>query len=157
MCSYSTWVDGLSQARSAETTSLLCGQSMRQAEAKVILILTKYYHADSTKVLESSLWRPFISKRLPCNSEETEEVGWLPLGIIVHEAEITMKLACFQSGPKRPSEHFLIVCFRQTSVEELYRSTDYGTTYTKLNLMPGTTIVVTSFFICPTNKKKLSA
>ncbi|KAM7377628.1 hypothetical protein PAMA_014098 [Pampus argenteus] len=33
-------------------------------------------------------------------------------------------------------------------------STDYGTTYTKLNLMPGTTIVVTSFFICPTNKKK---
>ncbi|TKS92596.1 VPS10 domain-containing receptor [Collichthys lucidus] len=33
-------------------------------------------------------------------------------------------------------------------------STDYGTTYTKLNLMPGTTIVVTSFYICPTNKKK---
>lgn len=24
---------------------------------QVILILTKYYHADSTKVLESSLWR----------------------------------------------------------------------------------------------------
>uniref|UniRef100_A0A665U206 VPS10 domain-containing receptor SorCS2 n=1 Tax=Echeneis naucrates TaxID=173247 RepID=A0A665U206_ECHNA len=59
--------------------------------SSVILILTKYYHADSTKVLESSLWR----------------------------------------------------------------STDYGTTYTKLNLMPGTTIVVTSFYICPTNKKKL--
>lgn len=37
-----------------------------------------------------------------------------------------------------------------------FRSTDYGTTYTKLNLMPGTTIVVTSFYICPTNKKKVS-
>ncbi len=36
-----------------------------------------------------------------------------------------------------------------------FRSTDYGTTYTKLNLMPGTTIVVTSFYICPTNKKKV--
>uniref|UniRef100_A0A3Q2QHA8 VPS10 domain-containing receptor SorCS2 n=1 Tax=Fundulus heteroclitus TaxID=8078 RepID=A0A3Q2QHA8_FUNHE len=59
--------------------------------SSVILILTKYYHADSTKVLESSLWR----------------------------------------------------------------STDYGTTYTKLNLMPGSTIVVTSFYICPTNKKKV--
>ncbi|XP_061619862.1 VPS10 domain-containing receptor SorCS2 isoform X3 [Phyllopteryx taeniolatus] len=59
--------------------------------SSVILILTKYYHADSTKVLESSLWR----------------------------------------------------------------STDYGTTYTKLNLMPGTTIVVSSFYICPTNKKKV--
>ncbi|XP_030194573.1 VPS10 domain-containing receptor SorCS2 isoform X4 [Gadus morhua] len=59
--------------------------------SSVILILTKYYHADSSKVLESSLWR----------------------------------------------------------------STDYGTTYTKLNLMPGTTIVVTSFYICPTNKKKV--
>ncbi|XP_054457985.1 VPS10 domain-containing receptor SorCS2-like [Anoplopoma fimbria] len=58
--------------------------------SSVILILTKYYHADSTKVLESSLWR----------------------------------------------------------------SSDYGTTYTKLNLMPGTTIVVTSFYICPNNKKK---
>ncbi|XP_057709861.1 VPS10 domain-containing receptor SorCS2 isoform X2 [Corythoichthys intestinalis] len=59
--------------------------------SSVILILTKYYHADSTKVLESSLWR----------------------------------------------------------------STDYGTTYTKLNLMPGTTVVVSSFYICPTNKKKV--
>ncbi|XP_075999994.1 VPS10 domain-containing receptor SorCS2 isoform X2 [Genypterus blacodes] len=59
--------------------------------SSVILILTKYYHADSTKVLESSLWR----------------------------------------------------------------STDYGTTYSKLNLMPGTTIVVTSFYICPSNKKKV--
>ncbi|KAJ8390273.1 hypothetical protein AAFF_G00108420 [Aldrovandia affinis] len=59
--------------------------------SSVILILTKYYHADSTKVLESSLWR----------------------------------------------------------------SSDYGTTYSKLNLMPGTTIVVTNFYICPTNKKKV--
>ncbi|XP_061106779.1 VPS10 domain-containing receptor SorCS2 isoform X2 [Conger conger] len=59
--------------------------------SSVILILTKYYHADSTKVLESSLWR----------------------------------------------------------------SSDYGTTYTKLNLMPGTTIIVTNFYICPTNKKKV--
>uniref|UniRef100_A0A8C2BNH1 Sortilin-related VPS10 domain containing receptor 2 n=1 Tax=Cyprinus carpio TaxID=7962 RepID=A0A8C2BNH1_CYPCA len=57
----------------------------------VILILTKYYHADSNKVLESSLWR----------------------------------------------------------------SSDYGSTYTKLNLMPGTTIIVTNFYICPTNKKKV--
>uniref|UniRef100_A0A3P9NCV5 VPS10 domain-containing receptor SorCS2 n=1 Tax=Poecilia reticulata TaxID=8081 RepID=A0A3P9NCV5_POERE len=37
----------------------------------------------------------------------------------------------------------------------LKESTDYGTTYTKLNLIPGTTIVVTSFYICPTNKKKV--
>uniref|UniRef100_A0A8C1GKY5 Sortilin-related VPS10 domain containing receptor 2 n=1 Tax=Cyprinus carpio TaxID=7962 RepID=A0A8C1GKY5_CYPCA len=58
--------------------------------SSVILILTKYYHADSNKVLESSLWR----------------------------------------------------------------SSDYGSTYTKLNLMPGTTIIVTNFYICPTNKKK---
>lgn len=59
--------------------------------SSVILILTKYYHVDSTKVLESSLWR----------------------------------------------------------------SSDYGTTYTKLNLMPGTTIIVTNFYICPSNKKKV--
>ncbi|XP_051756967.1 VPS10 domain-containing receptor SorCS2 isoform X2 [Ctenopharyngodon idella] len=59
--------------------------------SSVILILTKYYHADSNKVLESSLWR----------------------------------------------------------------SNDYGSTYTKLNLMPGTTIIVTNFYICPTNKKKV--
>uniref|UniRef100_A0A8C7HIB4 VPS10 domain-containing receptor SorCS2 n=1 Tax=Oncorhynchus kisutch TaxID=8019 RepID=A0A8C7HIB4_ONCKI len=59
--------------------------------SSVILILTKYYHVDSSKVLESSLWR----------------------------------------------------------------SSDYGTTYTKLNLMPGTTIVVSNFYICPTNKKKV--
>nr|XP_054603288.1 VPS10 domain-containing receptor SorCS1 isoform X2 [Nothobranchius furzeri] len=67
------------------------GQGEQQLGAEVILILTKYYHADSTKVLESSLWR----------------------------------------------------------------SSDYGTTYTKLNLVPGTTIVVTSFYICPTNKRKV--
>uniref|UniRef100_A0A6Q2YGF3 VPS10 domain-containing receptor SorCS2 n=1 Tax=Esox lucius TaxID=8010 RepID=A0A6Q2YGF3_ESOLU len=59
--------------------------------SSVILILTKYYHGDSSKVLESSLWR----------------------------------------------------------------SSDYGTTYVKLNLMPGTTIVVSNFYICPTNKKKM--
>uniref|UniRef100_A0A8C1U680 VPS10 domain-containing receptor SorCS2 n=1 Tax=Cyprinus carpio TaxID=7962 RepID=A0A8C1U680_CYPCA len=59
--------------------------------SSVILILTKYFHADSNKVLESSLWR----------------------------------------------------------------SSDYGSTYTKLNLMPGTTIIVTNFYICPTNKKKV--
>ncbi|KAK6323073.1 hypothetical protein J4Q44_G00054120 [Coregonus suidteri] len=59
--------------------------------SSVILILTKYYHGDSSKVLESSLWR----------------------------------------------------------------SIDYGTTYTKLNLMPGTTIVVSNFYICPSNKKKV--
>ncbi|XP_010886317.2 VPS10 domain-containing receptor SorCS2 isoform X4 [Esox lucius] len=59
--------------------------------SSVILILTKYYHGDSSKVLESSLWR----------------------------------------------------------------SSDYGTTYVKLNLMPGTTIVVSNFYICPTNKKKV--
>ncbi|KTG45922.1 hypothetical protein cypCar_00007700 [Cyprinus carpio] len=64
---------------------------MRTYKRKVILILTKYFHADSNKVLESSLWR----------------------------------------------------------------SSDYGSTYTKLNLMPGTTIIVTNFYICPTNKKKV--
>ncbi|XP_062850585.1 VPS10 domain-containing receptor SorCS2 [Trichomycterus rosablanca] len=59
--------------------------------SSVILILTRYYHADSNKVLESSLWR----------------------------------------------------------------SSDYGTTYTKLNLMPGTTIIATNFYICPSNKRKV--
>ncbi|KAK2860036.1 hypothetical protein Q7C36_004202 [Tachysurus vachellii] len=59
--------------------------------SSVILILTRYYHADSSKVLESSLWR----------------------------------------------------------------SSDYGTTYSKLNLMPGTTIIVTNFYICPSNKRKV--
>ncbi|XP_071982233.1 VPS10 domain-containing receptor SorCS2 isoform X2 [Engystomops pustulosus] len=59
--------------------------------SSVILILTKYYHADMGKVLESSLWR----------------------------------------------------------------SSDYGTTYTKLNLQPGVTTVIDKFYICPTNKKKI--
>ncbi|KAK1890388.1 VPS10 domain containing receptor SorCS2 [Dissostichus eleginoides] len=40
---------------------------------QVILILTKYYHADSTKVLESSLW----SKPLPFNSEVSVGLGYL--------------------------------------------------------------------------------
>ncbi|CAF90898.1 unnamed protein product, partial [Tetraodon nigroviridis] len=57
--------------------------------SSVILILTKYYHAESTKVLESSLWR----------------------------------------------------------------SADYGSTYSKVGL--GGAVVLTSFFICPTNKKKV--
>ncbi|KAF7706801.1 hypothetical protein HF521_020055 [Silurus meridionalis] len=38
---------------------------------------------------------------------------------------------------------------------EWRRSSDYGTTYTKLNLMPGTTIIVTNFYICPGNKRKV--
>uniref|UniRef100_A0A3Q2DMM2 VPS10 domain-containing receptor SorCS2 n=1 Tax=Cyprinodon variegatus TaxID=28743 RepID=A0A3Q2DMM2_CYPVA len=41
------------------------------------------------------------------------------------------------------------------SSRDTLMSTDYGTTYTKLNLIPGTTVVVTSFYICPTNKKKV--
>uniref|UniRef100_A0A6Q2ZN89 VPS10 domain-containing receptor SorCS2 n=1 Tax=Esox lucius TaxID=8010 RepID=A0A6Q2ZN89_ESOLU len=41
------------------------------------------------------------------------------------------------------------------SLPLLLRSSDYGTTYVKLNLMPGTTIVVSNFYICPTNKKKV--
>ncbi|XP_053314228.1 VPS10 domain-containing receptor SorCS2 isoform X2 [Spea bombifrons] len=59
--------------------------------SSVILILTKNYHADLGKVLESSLWR----------------------------------------------------------------SSDYGTTYTKLNLQPGVTTVIDNFYICPSNKKKI--
>ncbi|XP_053560140.1 VPS10 domain-containing receptor SorCS2 [Bombina bombina] len=59
--------------------------------SSVILILTKYYHADMGKVLESSLWR----------------------------------------------------------------STDYGTSYTKLNLLPGVSSVIDNFYICPTNKKRI--
>ncbi|XP_066429423.1 VPS10 domain-containing receptor SorCS2 [Eleutherodactylus coqui] len=59
--------------------------------SSVILILTKYYHFDMGKVLESSLWR----------------------------------------------------------------SSDYGTTYTKLNLQPRATTVIDKFYICPTNKKKI--
>nr|XP_060511890.1 VPS10 domain-containing receptor SorCS2-like [Panthera onca] len=59
--------------------------------SSVILILTKYYHADMGKVLESSLWR----------------------------------------------------------------SSDFGTSYTKLTLQPGVTTVIDNFYICPTNKRKL--
>ncbi|XP_025242319.1 VPS10 domain-containing receptor SorCS2 isoform X2 [Theropithecus gelada] len=59
--------------------------------SSVILILTKYYHADMGKVLESSLWR----------------------------------------------------------------SSDFGTSYTKLTLQPGVTTVIDNFYICPTNKKKV--
>ncbi|XP_029447509.1 VPS10 domain-containing receptor SorCS2 isoform X2 [Rhinatrema bivittatum] len=59
--------------------------------SSVILILTKYYHADMGKVLESSLWR----------------------------------------------------------------SSDYGSSYTKLNLQPGISTVIDNFYICPTNKKKI--
>uniref|UniRef100_A0A452F2J5 Sortilin N-terminal domain-containing protein n=1 Tax=Capra hircus TaxID=9925 RepID=A0A452F2J5_CAPHI len=58
--------------------------------SSVILILTKYYHADMGKVLESSLWR----------------------------------------------------------------SSDFGTSYTKLTLQPGVTTVIDNFYICPTNKRK---
>ncbi|XP_037685259.1 VPS10 domain-containing receptor SorCS2 isoform X2 [Choloepus didactylus] len=59
--------------------------------SSVILILTKYYHADMGKVLESSLWR----------------------------------------------------------------SSDFGTSYTKLTLQPGITTVIDNFYICPTNKRKI--
>lgn len=54
--------------------------------------------------------------------------------------------------PKNVLKSFLTNCFLCLFA---FRSTDYGTTYSKLNLMPGTTIVVTSFYICPTNKKKV--
>nr|XP_033805848.1 VPS10 domain-containing receptor SorCS2 isoform X2 [Geotrypetes seraphini] len=59
--------------------------------SSVILILTKFYHADMGKVLESSLWR----------------------------------------------------------------SSDFGTSYTKLNLQPGINTVIDNFYICPANKKKI--
>ncbi|KAM6221802.1 VPS10 domain-containing receptor SorCS2 [Rhynchocyon petersi] len=59
--------------------------------SSVILILTKYYHADMGKVLESSLWR----------------------------------------------------------------SSDFGTSYTKLTLQPGVPTVIDNFYICPTNKRKV--
>ncbi|XP_077166980.1 VPS10 domain-containing receptor SorCS2 isoform X1 [Paroedura picta] len=59
--------------------------------SSVILILTKNYHTDMGKVLESSLWR----------------------------------------------------------------SSDFGTFYTKLNLQPGVSTVIENFYICPTNKKKI--
>ncbi|GCC24739.1 hypothetical protein chiPu_0003141 [Chiloscyllium punctatum] len=58
--------------------------------SSVILILTKLFHSDMGKVLESSLWR----------------------------------------------------------------SSDYGTNYVKLNLQSGTNII-TNFYICPANKKKV--
>ncbi|XP_072112009.1 VPS10 domain-containing receptor SorCS2 isoform X2 [Mobula birostris] len=37
----------------------------------------------------------------------------------------------------------------------LWRSSDYGTTYIKLNLQSGTTNIITNFYICPANKKKV--
>ncbi|XP_016051355.1 PREDICTED: VPS10 domain-containing receptor SorCS2 [Miniopterus natalensis] len=59
--------------------------------SSVILILTKYYHTDTGKVLESSLWR----------------------------------------------------------------SADFGTTYTKLILQPGFTTIINNFYVTPANKKKI--
>ncbi|XP_061443432.1 VPS10 domain-containing receptor SorCS2 isoform X2 [Rhineura floridana] len=59
--------------------------------SSVILILTKYYHSDTGKVLKSTLWR----------------------------------------------------------------SSDFGTLYTKLNLQPGIATVIENFYICPANKKKI--
>ncbi|XP_038648027.1 VPS10 domain-containing receptor SorCS2 isoform X4 [Scyliorhinus canicula] len=59
--------------------------------SSVILILTKLFHSDMGKVLESSLWR----------------------------------------------------------------SSDYGTNYVKLNLQSGTSNIITNFYICPANKKKI--
>ncbi|KAL6040104.1 hypothetical protein STEG23_000105 [Scotinomys teguina] len=37
---------------------------------------------------------------------------------------------------------------------ELSRSSDFGTTYTKLTLQPGVTTVIDNFYICPANKRK---
>uniref|UniRef100_A0A4W3I5A1 VPS10 domain-containing receptor SorCS2 n=1 Tax=Callorhinchus milii TaxID=7868 RepID=A0A4W3I5A1_CALMI len=37
----------------------------------------------------------------------------------------------------------------------LWRSSDYGTTYVKLNLQPGIPNIITNFYICPANKKKI--
>ncbi|XP_044298787.1 VPS10 domain-containing receptor SorCS2 isoform X2 [Varanus komodoensis] len=37
----------------------------------------------------------------------------------------------------------------------LWRSSDFGTLYTKLNLQPGIATVIENFYICPTNKKKI--
>ncbi|KAF3697539.1 hypothetical protein EXN66_Car013219 [Channa argus] len=50
-----TTVEGLSTGVFLNTTAIGCCGLCDLT--KVILILTKYYHADSTKVLESSLWR----------------------------------------------------------------------------------------------------
>uniref|UniRef100_A0A8C8B8G3 VPS10 domain-containing receptor SorCS2 n=1 Tax=Otus sunia TaxID=257818 RepID=A0A8C8B8G3_9STRI len=36
-----------------------------------------------------------------------------------------------------------------------FRSSDFGTLYTKLNLQPGIATVIDNFYICPTNKKKI--
>uniref|UniRef100_A0A673T0W9 Sortilin related VPS10 domain containing receptor 2 n=1 Tax=Suricata suricatta TaxID=37032 RepID=A0A673T0W9_SURSU len=35
------------------------------------------------------------------------------------------------------------------------RSSDFGTSYTKLTLQPGVTTVIDNFYICPTNKRKI--
>ncbi|RXM36288.1 VPS10 domain-containing receptor SorCS2 [Acipenser ruthenus] len=56
---------------------------------------------------------------------------------------------------KFDSENMIDLVLKFSEEETVNRSTDYGTTYTKLNLLPGTTIVVTNFYICPTNKKKI--
>lgn len=37
------------------------------------------------------------------------------------------------------------------------RSSDFGTSYTKLALQPGVATVIDSFYICPTNKRKVRA
>lgn len=37
------------------------------------------------------------------------------------------------------------------------RSSDFGTSYTKLTLQPGVTTVIDNFYICPTNKRKVGA
>uniref|UniRef100_G1RMC6 Sortilin related VPS10 domain containing receptor 2 n=1 Tax=Nomascus leucogenys TaxID=61853 RepID=G1RMC6_NOMLE len=37
----------------------------------------------------------------------------------------------------------------------LWRSSDFGTSYTKLTLQPGVTTVIDNFYICPTNKRKV--
>lgn len=36
------------------------------------------------------------------------------------------------------------------------RSSDFGTTYSKLTLQPGVSTVVDNFYICPSNKRKVS-
>uniref|UniRef100_A0A2K6TNJ3 VPS10 domain-containing receptor SorCS2 n=1 Tax=Saimiri boliviensis boliviensis TaxID=39432 RepID=A0A2K6TNJ3_SAIBB len=37
----------------------------------------------------------------------------------------------------------------------LWRSSDFGTSYTKLTLQPGVTTIIDNFYICPTNKRKV--